>query len=210
MPFTTNPYATLAQVKSALDITSTQYDSWISNDLLPEVQAELDDEIGYPFQTDGTVNSPAVRIYSGNEGPSLWIDDCIQLIQVQQTIYNVILGSIASVTSQTTDITADCVLGPANITPGYLLRRLTALPFTAGYNNYTVHGIFGQPSIPPDITRATIRLTAHYFLMRKSNYADEMSQQGNVRLHYKKDIPTDVMRIIKRHKRTLTLARPRT
>ena len=209
MPWTTNPYATLAQVKSALDITSTQYDAWL-NELLTDAQAEIDDEVGYPFQTNGTVGSPVTYTYSGNEGPSLWIDDCIQITQVKEVVYNVILGTIASVTSQTTDITADIVLGPANISPGYLLRRLSGNVFWAGYNNYQVSGVWGQPSVPADITRATIRLTAHYFLMRKSNYADEMSQQGNVRLHYKKDIPSDVMRIIHRHKRTLTLARART
>lgn len=209
MPFTTNPYATLAQVKSALDITSNQYDAWLT-ELLTDAQAEIDDEVGYSFQTDGTVASPSTRIYSGLDGPSLWIDDCISFSQVVQTTYNVILGTIASVTSQTTDITADVVLGPANISPGYLLRRLSGLVFNLGYNNYTVKGVWGQPAIPADITRATIRLTAHYFLQRKTNYADEMSQQGNIRLHYKKDIPADVMRIIKRHKRTMTLARPRT
>lgn len=210
MAWTTNPYATLAQVKSALDIASTQYDTWIQNDLLPEAQSQIDEEIGYPFQTDGTVPSPTARTFSGNDGPSLWIDDCIQVVTVTQTVYNVILGTFASVTSQTTDITADVVLGPANISPGYLLRRLSGLDFNAGYNNYTVKGVWGQPSIPSDITRATIRLTCHYFMQRKTNYADSMSSQGSVRLHYPKDIPLDVQRIIKNHKRTLTLARPRT
>jgi len=208
MTWTTNPYATVAQVKAALDITSTQYDGWLT-ELLEDAQSEIDSEVGYPFQTDGTVSSPTTRIFSGNDGPSLWIDDCIQIVQVTETIYNVVLGTIASVTSQSTDITADVVLGPANISPGYILRRLSGNVFMAGYQNYTIKAQWGQTTIPSDITRVTIRLTCHYFLQRKTNYAESMSAQGNVRLHYPKDIPMDVQRIIKRHKRTLTLARGR-
>jgi hypothetical protein len=209
MPFTTNPYCTLAQVKSALDLQTTQYDTWISNDLLPEVQSAIDEEVGYPFQTDGTTGSPASRIYSGNGGPQLLIDDCTQITQVLETTYSVTLGTVATVSSSTTDITADVRLGPANRSPGYLIRRLSGLDFSEGVDNYTVSGVFGQPSIPADITRAAIRLTVHYFLQRQASYADRLSEQGNVRVQFSNDIPKDILRILRRYKRTLVLTRSR-
>jgi hypothetical protein len=209
MPFTTNPYCTLAQVKSALDLQTTQYDTWISTDLLTEVQSAIDEEVGYPFQTDGTVGSPASRIYSGNGGPQMLIDDCVQITQVIQTTYNVTFGTIATVTSQTADITADVVLGPANRSPGYFVRRLSGLDFQEGTNNYTISGVWGEPSIPADITRAAIRLTVHYFLQRQASYADRLSEQGNVRVQFSNDIPKDILRILRRYKRTLVLTRSR-
>jgi hypothetical protein len=209
MPFTNNPYATLAQVKSALDLQTTQYDTWIETDLLPEAQDAIDKEVGYPFQTDGTAQSPSARTYNGNDGPQLLIDDCIQIVQVQEVVYNVILGTTASVTSQTRDITADVVLGPANRSPGYLIRRLSGLDFTLGYNNYTIGGVWGQPAIPDDITRMCIRLTAHYFLQRQASYSDRLSEQGNVRVQFSNDIPKDILRGLRRYKRTIALTRSR-
>lgn len=194
MPFTTSPYATRDQVKSSLDLQSTQYDSWI-DELLLEAQAAIDAEIGYPFQTDGSVGSPATRIYSGNDKPQIWVDDCIQIVQVLE--------------DASRDITTDVVLGPSNRSPGYLLRRLSGQNFIFGINNYTVRGVFGQPAIPADITRATIRLTGHYFMMRGTSYADRISEQGNIRVIYTKEIPKDIMQIIRRYKRTLALTRSR-
>jgi hypothetical protein len=206
--FTTTPYATVNQVKVALNLQSTQYDSWLT-ELIVEAQSAIDAEVGYTFQTDGTVASPATRIYNGNGNHKLLIDDCVQVVSVTETVYSVLLGTIASVTSQTLDRTADIQLLPLNHSPGYMLERLSGLEFTAGVGNWSVGGVWGHATIPADITRATVRLTTHYFLMRQTNYADRMSEQGNVRVLYTKEIPKDVMQIIQRYKRTLFLSRGR-
>lgn len=209
MAFTTNPYCQLADVKLALNISSTDTtkDAFLS-ELIVQAQAYLDREIGYPFQTDGTVAAPATRVYSGNNMEQLYIDDCIQVTQVLEYNYNLYLGSNGlwqSNAVSVTDITADVVLGPENTTPGYLLYRLTGLPFMRGRQNYKVLGVFGEPAIPSDITRACIRLTCHYYKMRDTNYADTISAQGGVREKYHKAVPDDVCEIIENYKRRLFL-----
>src|SRR5215472_10811762 len=98
-------------------------DAFISN-LILEAQADIDREVGYMFQQDGTSGTPATRIYSGKGKEELWIDDLISLYAgggcsptpcgaVFETVQNTYLSSsgiwiVGSTT--TTDITADVVL----------------------------------------------------------------------------------------------------
>lgn len=208
MSFTTNPYCVLADVKTALNITNTANDAWL-NALIPQAQAYLDREIGYPFQQDGTSQVPATRYYSGTGMEQLLIDDCLQVTQVIETNYNLIMGSNGMWVQgnpSTLDITADVVLGPDNYPnardSAYLLYRLSGLPFMTGRRNYQVNGVFGRATIPYEITRACIRLTCHYYKMRDTNYADYIdSVQGAVRQKYNKLCPPDVVEIINAYRR---------
>lgn len=206
MAFTTNPYCDVQQVIQAIDPNSTQLQTtdtaWIQ-ELILEAQSAIDRELGYSFQTDGTTGSPAQRLYDGTGEAELSIDACISIVSVQELVYNVIIGSngvYTSGTTQTTDITADTVLTPSSFIArngyGLSLKRRTGLPFQEGLQNYVVNGVFGRPSVPPLIQRACVRLAIHYYKMRDSNYADQIIEQGRVRIIYSKPIPPDVMEII--------------
>jgi hypothetical protein len=208
MAWTTNPYATLQQVKNALDLQSTSDDVWLQ-ELITEAQSAIDRYVGYPFQTDGDSTTPATRTYDGTGEPMLFIDYCQQLTQVLEMNYGLVLstgGAFQVGSVQSLDITSDIILGPANTSPGYTLRRRSELCFMPDRQNYVISGIFGIPAIPPDITRACVRLTIHYYKMRDVNYADIMTEQGGVRQAYYKPIPADVIEILQRYKRRLFLA----
>lgn len=177
MAYTTTPYATTAQVVSALGLSPTSQAAdiaWISDDLLPQAQAAIDQVVGFPFQQDGTTQTPTARVFSGNDAASLVIDPLLSLSQVmeinQTTSVNYGGGQVFVIQSPTLDITADCVLGPDNERPGYLLRRISQLPFYFGAQNYTLSGVWGYASVPLEITRACTRLVIHYYKMRDANY----------------------------------------
>lgn len=206
MAFTTNPYCTLFDVKAALDLSKNTSDSFIGG-LIIEAQNYIDEYVGYPFQIDGTISNPATRVYDGNDHQKLFIDHCLSFSQVLETVYDIILGAndvFEGVNTQTIDITSDCYLLPNNQVvrnkPYYMLSRKTGNIFGAGQQNYVVKGVFGYPVIPPDITRACIRLATHYYKMRDTNYSDLITEQGAVRQMYKKAVPDDVIEIIDKYR----------
>lgn len=214
MAYTNNPYCTLAQVHSALDLTSTAWDNWIANDLIPEAQAFIDEYCGRTWQTDGTVATPTTRLYDGNDRDTLLVDEIVSITSVSETSYLVVLGAsgqfnLASTT--TVNITADVVLGPTRLVnlgqSGYTLRRITGLPFTQGMRNYAVVGVFGNANLPPAISRAAVRLCVHWYKMRDTNYADLLTEQGGVRQHYSKQLPADIVEVLDRYRRRPMLSR---
>lgn len=217
MAFTTTPYCTLAQVKNALNLQATTWDTWIQSDLMPQAQATIDEYCGRTWQTDGTALTPASRLYDGNDRTVLMIDECVSFSQVLETSYLLVLGITGTYmvgNTTTVDITADCSLGPTKYVgqglPGYRLARLSGLPFVgSGYHNYQVKGIFGNPNVPLDITRACIRLAVHYKKMQDTNYADGIVEQGGVRQKYSKQLPPDVVEILERHRRHNFVSRTR-
>jgi hypothetical protein len=207
MTWTTTPYATLADVHAMLDLTETSDDPFIQN-LIDQAQSFIDRRIGYSFQQDGTVPSPATRIYSGNNAESLMIDDCIQFTQILEISTNTFLGANGVWVvgnTLTIDITADVYLGPANMSPGFILRRISGNPFYLGKQNYVVKGVFGQPAIPAEISRVCARIAAHWFKMRDTNYTDTISEQGFVRMRFEKELPKDVVEFIDSYRKRLFL-----
>jgi hypothetical protein len=189
--FTNNQYCALADVKTALDLQKTTNDSWI-NTLIGEAQQDIDEYIGYPFQTDGTVSVPATRVYDGNDQERLFTDHYLSFSKVEEDGRN---------------ITPDCYALPRNQTakgrPFYMIGRLSGSLFSQG--PYVVTGVFGYPSIPTPITRACVRLTVHYYKMRDTNYADFLAEQGAVRQKYSKEMPIDVIEILDKYKHRMVL-----
>ena len=60
------------------------------------------------------------RLYDGMDAEQLWIDPCLSLTQVLETIYNPYIGANGAYTlgnPQTIDITADCILLPEQHLP---------------------------------------------------------------------------------------------
>lgn len=218
MVWTTTPYCTLADVKLALDPNMSAVDDTFISTLIAQAQADIDREVGYSFQQDGTTGTPASRYYDGEGQQNLFIDDLISMSQVLE-IYQPATVSSNGVwqvgTTITTDITADVILKPNNTVPAYLLQRRSGLPFEEGTQNYQVLGVFGQPilpgqvypGVPNDIMRAAIRLCVHYYKMRDTNYADMTQEQGGVRERYNKTMPPDVVEILNRYKRRFFIGR---
>jgi hypothetical protein len=218
MTWTTTPYCTLADVKLALDPNMSNVDDAFITTLIAQAQADIDREIGYAFQQDGTTQAPANRYYDGEGQQNLFIDDLISMTQVLE-IYTPISVSSQGVwvagTPVTSDITGDVLLKPNNTVPAYLLTRRSGSPFEEGTQNYQVFGVFGEPilpgqvypGVPNDIMRACIRLCTHYYKMRDTNYADMVQEQGGVRERYNKTMPADVVEIIERYKRRFFIGR---
>jgi hypothetical protein len=213
MAWTTNPYATLAQVKAALDLQNNKRDPWIQ-ELIDEAGAEIDRYIGFKFQMDGTLATPATRLYDGWDEGELEIDRFVSVSKVEEFNYNLVLGSNGSWLSEnpvTLDITSDLVLRPNNYSAtelqvGYQLARLSGLPFMQGIQNYRVTGIFGIPIVPPAITRACVRTVVTWVKIQDTNYADNIIEQGGIRMQYHKRLPDDVIEILNQYRRRLFLA----
>lgn len=217
MTWTTQAYCTLSDVKIALDPNmGTQDDTWLTS-LISIAQSDIEAEIGYLFQQDGTVASPVIRLYDGTGDQWLWIDSLVSLTQVIETSTVTYLGPSGiwqTGATSTQDITADIILKPNNYInlqiPAHKLVRNSGLSFKEGVQNYSVSGVFGVPylpgqtytGVPTDITRATIRLTIFYFKMRDTAYSDMVQAPGGVREKYLKDWPEDVKRTIANYRRT--------
>lgn len=194
---TNNPYCVLTDVKGLLGLKSSSDDAWITS-LISQAQAVIDGELGYAFQQDGTLASPTTRVYSGKGNPFLYIGFVQSVTQAVEVMYSLGMSFDGYTVSSpnTQDITADVVIGPENRNPGWTLERLSGRPFSPGTRNYKITGIFGRSDIPADITRACARLTAFYYKMRDTNYADVLVEQGGARTRYTKTIPDDVNDIL--------------
>ena len=198
MVVTANQYCGLNDVKWLLAMKSSADDAWIQS-LIPQAQAFIDGEVGFSFQTDGTLAVPSVRTYDGNNRDRIYTGYIQQIIQVTERYVAIavdLFGTYSLSTTPAQDITADCFIGPSNRTPGWDLRRYSGTTFSPGVQNYTISGIFGPSSIPPDITRACARMVVHFMKMRDSSYADALNEQGGIRIKYSKKTPEDVQEIL--------------
>ncbi len=227
MAWTTQAYCTTADVKLLLDPNLGSTDDTFIGRLIVQAQADLDAEIGYSFQQDGTSGTPATRLYDGIGEDFLATDDIVSLFSttsgaVFETAVNSFLSSGGiwiSGTPVTTDITADIILKPNNyLAYGMAARKLTrnsGLAFVKGNQNYKVLGIFGQPiitgqtypGVPEDLSRACMRLAIFYYKMRDTNYADLVQEQGGIREKFLKTWPMDVQHTVRKYARVRFLTR---
>lgn len=184
MPWTTNPYCTVQDVKDALDLQSTAQDEWIA-ELIADAQSFIDEVLGYTFQT-----TTETRYFDGHEDrDSLIVGDCI---------------SVSNVTEDAIDITAQCYLAPYNANVKYKLVKVSTsstspnegVEFSPGRRNVAVTGTWGRASIPGWVKRIAVRLVVHWVKMQDVNYADMMSDQAGVKQHYMKRIPDDVTEML--------------
>lgn len=189
----------------ALGIKGTNDDTWIAS-MIPQAQALIDNELGYSFQSDGTADNPATRIFSGKGTPDLFVGWISQLVQVQQKSYTLTVDysgywNVGATAME--DITQDCYIGPDNRNPGFVVSRLSGMYFHNDRQNYIVRGVFGYSAVPFDITRACTRLVVHWYKMRDTNYADTVAEQGSVRQKYTKQMPVDVVEILDNYRLTV-------
>ena len=209
MAWTTNAYCALADVKTAMNVTNTTDDAWIT-ELISEAQADIDAYLSFPFQQDGPGST---RLYNGQDTDQLWVDTCLAFTQVLETVYNPYVGANGAFTlgnPLTTDITADCILLPNNMTPQYILRRLSGEPFQYGWQNYKITGTWGQPSIPLPISRACRLLTVHYYKRRDATYGQTAgSKQFGTKNQPPMDMPCEVTDILDKYRPRYFLSRGR-
>lgn len=189
MALTTTPYCTPQDVRSLLDLTSTQKDPLILS-LIEDAQDVIDNILGYSFQSE-----TATRTFDGNDLDFLVVGDILSFTQVLEN---------------GVDITLECKIGPYNQTPGWKIIRIAqaivGLPilatnadspsFEPGRANITVTGVWGRTTIPNWCNRVTSRLAAHWFQLMNTNYADYVSEQGGIKQKYNKAIPDDVKEIL--------------
>ncbi len=201
MAFTTTPYAQLADVKNAIHGLSTNEDDGFITLLIQRAQAVIDAYCGYPFQSDGTSESPTTRLFNGNGGIVLPIEKCQSIVTVNETTLNVGINydGTYALTSSQINITPDVVLLPLNETPGYMIQRITGNEFQEGLQNYQISGVWGYASVPLDITLATTFLAVHYYGMRDTYYGSVLVQ-GNQTIKYTQTIPGHVKELLDRYR----------
>lgn len=205
MSWTTKAYCTLDDVKALADRRSATDDDFLTT-LIARAQAVVDAELGFAFQTDGTALAPATRVYNGNDATQLIIKPCVALAATTAVIvrtYSISSsGGVMTRTATDTDISADVLLGPASRinegNSGFILERYSGATFDLGRQNIIVAGIWGYASIPPAITHATARLTAHFLANRDARYQDVSGNDELGKLFYRTQIPADVRDLIRR------------
>lgn len=199
MAFTRKPYCTLDDVKAIADRRSATDDDLISS-LILRAQATVDAELGFAFQTDGTVASPAQRIFDGNGNKQLLIKPCLSFASALLRTYTISSDNtgLMTRTNTDTDITVDCFLGPANRSPGFLLARYSGTSFEYGKQNIVISGVWGYDTIPDTIVRATARLAVHYLAQRDARYQDVAGNNQYGQLVFKQQIPADVCDLVRR------------
>jgi hypothetical protein len=214
MAWTTNAYCILADVKTAMNVTSTTDDTWIGT-LITQAQADIDRFLSFSFQ-EGVGTQ---RVYDGQDADQLWVDDFQSITQVLETVYNPYIGANGAYTlgnPQTIDITADCIFQPNNALVQsekkafYLLRRLSGLPFQFGRQNYAITGTWGYASIPLPVARACVLLTIHYYKRRDATYGQTAgSKQFGTKMQPSEDMPEEVRCMLEKYRPRLFLSRGR-
>jgi hypothetical protein len=194
MPITNNPYCSLSDVKTALSITTTTDDAFITQ-LIPQAQAILDGELGFSFQQE-----TATKLFDGSGTSRLFTGEIISFSQIIETIPQYIVNGFPY-TPASFDVTSDCALSPPWSPIKYGLVRLSGEIFRPYYQNYSITGVFGFASVPPDITRACIRLVCQMYKLRDTNYSDSINDIGNIVQHFSKSLPADIQVILDNSRR---------
>lgn len=199
MAFTKKPYCTLDDVKAIADRRSTTDDDLLTQ-LISRAQATIDAELGFSFQTDGTLAAPAERIFDGNGHTQLLVKPCLSLASVKVRSYSVVSNGSGGLTrtQSDSDITEDVFLAPTNVSPGFILERYTGDSFDLGRRNIVVTGVWGYDTIPDTIKRATERLAVHYLAQRDARYQDVTGNDQYGQLVFKQQLPKDVCELVRR------------
>lgn len=156
-------YATLDALREYVQLPNNARDNLLS-DLLVDASGYLDAKIGHDFYRHPAVASAPdeVRTYDGTGGDTLIIrSGIIELTSVE----------VAAQTGGTynTLTATDWVLGPPDkpSTDPYwyiAVSNTGSYPYWyRGYNTIRLTGVFGWPSIPPMISKATLDLAREWY-----------------------------------------------
>lgn len=210
MAFTRKPYCSLDQVKLGMDKQTDADDEFIRQQIAL-AQDAIDEYLGFSFQTDGTDAAPATRLYDGNNHSQMLIDRALSVSKVELLTYNVSTdpqtGAYIRSNGPTTDITGDVLLGPPNLSPGFLLTRLSEMSFPLGRQNIRVSGVFGIDTIPGRVQKAATLLAIHYVNLRDATYGDTTSSTPFGQVTYRNAIPQSVRELLDPIHRRLFLTR---
>jgi hypothetical protein len=205
MAWTSKPYCTVDDVKLVYDKRTATDDDLIQS-FITTAQEQIDTFVGFPFQTDGTVATPATRTYDGNGAEQLLIDRCLSLVSVQWQTYTFgtdpATGAVTRTANPPIDITAAVVLGPPNTSPSYLLQHLID-HFELGKRNYVVTGVFGFATVPQPVKRACELEVIAMLDARNRGYRRQMAGPGGTNAGMVKpdDLCAEAQTLLGRYKR---------
>lgn len=151
-------YASLAQVKSALRIPTTDT---VDDSMITLALASVDDMInGYCGRTFGTATTNATRYYAAGKGDAVEIDDIV-------TIGTVSYARNGTDWTDTTDFQAEPLNGYTDgiSFPFTRLRAINSFqwPVVQGTQSVRVTGAWGFGALPSAVVQAAVLQTARVF-----------------------------------------------
>lgn len=191
-------YTTLAEVKTYLDITSSDDDTLIS-DLISSAQTAIDEYVGFAFEPSDTTEQRAFSVSEDTEGRWLFFDSPAAAIT---TVLN-----DADAASPDTVAASDYVTVPRNSTPYYAIKLLENSGVIWTYSNDPETGIavtadWAYSATPPDdINYAARRLVAFMYRKRESqDNTDRPLLTGDGVTILPSQVPSDIKTILNRYR----------
>lgn len=161
-------YATKAQVKTYLGISSTADDDLIDS-LIARAQAWIENYTNRVFESTGDTTRK-FTVGEDTEGDTLWFDEDIYSITT-------VTNNADAATSETV-ASSKYVTLPRNRTPYYGIRLLSSSNVSWDYTNdpeagITVAGRWAWSASPPnDVLDATIRLASYLYRQKDAQVFD--------------------------------------
>jgi len=185
-------YATLAQLREYINVTSTSEDTLLQN-LVTRAGQMVDTYTGASFEA-----TTATRYYNASEdvdGNTLLLDDDLLTVT---TLTNGDSSTIAS---------TDYVLLPPNKSPKYAIRLLGSKGIAWIWasdpeNAISVAGAWGHSMVAPyDIVMATLRIAAWMYRQRDAQVYDTVSVPDRGEIVIPQGLPRDAERILRAYRR---------
>lgn len=203
MALTNKAYTTVDDVKTAMSLSTSTDDDFIQQ-IIGQAQKQIDEYLGFNFQTEGTAAAPATRVFDGNGGYQLLIDPMLSLSSVKIRTYSYSTDpdtlDVTRTSSDGGDISGSIFLGPAGLDFGFILERVNNT-FPLAKRNIVVSGVWGKfATVPADIKRACTRLAIHYYKQRDANYQNKTANEQMGMMVFTQSMPKDICEILDPHK----------
>tara|TARA_R110000868_G_scaffold76132_1_gene219211 strand:- start:802 stop:1410 length:609 start_codon:yes stop_codon:yes gene_type:complete len=187
----TNGYCTLAEMKTALQLTDNNDDTSLEV-AVAAASRMIDDYTGRFFYQSGTSPTPAIRYYTPQDAWTLATDDIVSISEIaSDDNFNRTYGTIWA----SDDYMVEPVNNPAR---GWPVSRVLAVgayifPFSLP-QSVRIKGIFGFSAVPPEINIATQLQASRLFVRRQSPFGIAGSAElGTVRLAAKLDADVEAL-----------------
>lgn len=185
-------YATLTQLKQYLDVDETLVDEdTLMEACITRAQAHIEAVTRRVFES-----TSETRVYNALEDTD---DELIRLYLDEDLI------SLTTATNgDGEDVTADCVLLPANATPKYAIELTDGVWVyeDTPHEAISIEGSWGYSEEPPDdIVQATVRLAAYLYKQRDAAAVDVASYYEGGVLSIPQGVPRYVTMVADHYRR---------
>lgn len=187
----TNGYCTLAEMKTALQITDTNDDTSLEV-AVAAASRMIDDYTARFFFRNGTTETPATRYYTPQDAWTLATDDIVSISQIaSDDNFDRTYGTIWAAE----DYMVEPVNNPARGWPVSRVLAVGAYIFPATLpQSVRISGIFGFSAVPVEINIATQLQASRLFVRRQSPFGIAGSAElGTVRLAAKLDADVEAL-----------------